>query len=289
VKVPSILFCFVLAARTAHAEPTEQTLAVSLDAHLGRSTAPYSTPAFPRTSGYGASLVLGARFELASRFELGLRVPLVLMRVEQPAGALYAEAAWGNLELNVSLQRTWIERPDWRSFLGASLAVGVPTAEHDPAQLAGRALRLADAFEGFSEPALYTPGMVPLTTTGSLTLQSLPFRLVAALSLPLLVRVSDADLPPESQTRPLGFVPVFRVEAKWRVARWLSLAATPRVAVLAIAPVEDHGSVVQLLAAGQAEFQIAPRFRVATLFQAPLAGSLAGSTLAGGLRLEGSF
>lgn len=278
-----------LLALPARAEPREHKVEVSLDAHIGQSTAPYFTAAFPRTSGYGAVLVVGGRALVAPRLFVGVRVPLVLMRVEQPAGALYAEAAWANPELSVTLERPWLERADWSLRVAASLAVGAPFAEHDPAQLAGRALRLANALEGFSEPALYTPGVVPVTPAGIITLENARWKLSASLGVPLLFRVANADLPPESRPRRFALVPVTTVEAQFRVTRWFSLVAAPRLTTQAIAPVEDHAPAVQLLAAGAADFHFGDHLTLSALLQAPAGGALGGSTVAGGLRLAGAL
>jgi hypothetical protein len=276
-------------ALRGHAAPREPAIEVSVDGHLGQSTAPYFTSAFPTTSGYGTSLLLGARLRIAARWQLGLRVPLVLMRVEQPAGALYAEAAWGNPELNATFQQPWLEHDGWRLTYAASLAIAAPLAEHDPAQLAGRALRLADALEGFSEPGLFTPGVLPVTPAGSLTLQSSRWRFAAELGLPLLLRVSDADLPAEGRTRSFGLTPVAAGEGQLRLLRWLSLAAAARCAIHAIAPVDDQAAAAQLLVAGRADFQLREDLSLSALLQAPVGGPLGGSTITGGLGIRGAF
>lgn len=276
-------------ARSACAEPTEPKAEVWVDSRVGQSTAPYFTSAFPRAGGYGASIVIGGRVPIASRFYVGARVPLVLMRVEQPAGALYAEAAWANPELSATFEQPWFERGDWRARVSGSFAVGVPLAEHDAAQLAGRALRLANAFEGFSEPVLYTPGVVPVTPTGGFALQNPRWKLSASLGVPLLFRVSKADLPAEAHPRRFGLIPVASLEVQWRVRRWLALAASPRLTAQAIAPAEDHASPLQLLAAAHVDFQLAAPLTLSVLFQAPVGRPLGGSTAAGGLRLGAEF
>lgn len=275
--------------RSVYAEPTEPTAKIWLDSRIGQSTAPYFTAVFPRASGYGASIVVGGSVPLTSRFYVGARIPLVLMRVQQPAGALYAEAAWANPELSAALQQPWFDYRSWRSHIVASFALGAPLAEHDAAQLAGRALRLANALEGFSEPALYTPGVIPFTPSGTFTLQNPRWKLSAALGVPLLVRVSDADLPSGAHPRQFGVIPVASVEVQCRVLRWLSLAVSPRLSAAAIAPVEDHAPPVQVLAAAHADFRFAESLSVSALFQVPVGPPLGGSTAAGGLRFGTAF
>lgn len=277
----------LLAGSSVRAAPPK--VEVMADARIGQSTAPYFTAAFPETSGYGAALIGSARYGLAERWQLGLRAPLVLMRVEQPAGALYAEAAWANPELSVALERPWLELDGWRMSLQTSLAVGVPLAEHDSAQLAGRALRLANALEGFSEPGLYTPGVLPLTPAGCIGLQSPRWKVAASLTLPLLFRVSNADLPDESEPRSFAFTPIVEVDAVLRVLRWLSVGIAPRLTGLALPPAEDHAAPLQLLAAGHVDFHLGEHLSLSALLQAPIAGPLGGSTIESGLRLGVAF
>jgi hypothetical protein len=211
------------------------------------------------------------------------------MRVEQPAGALYAEAAWANPELSATVVRPWLERDGWQLSWETSLAIGVPLAEHDPAQLAGRALSLANALEGFSEPGLYTPGVLPFTPASRLALQSPRWKLATSLSLPLLFRVSNADLPDESDSRSFAFTPIVRLDAELRVLRWLSVGIAPRLTVLALTPTEDHAAPLQLLAAGHVDFPLGKHLSLSALVQAPVGGPLGGSTVAGGLRLGAAF
>jgi hypothetical protein len=277
----------LLAGSSVRAAPP--TAEVMVDARIGQSTAPYSTAAFPETSGYGAVLIGAARYRKAERWQLGLRVPLVLMRIEQPAGALYAEAAWANPELSVALERPWLELDGWRLSLQTSLAVGVPLAQHDSAQLAGRALRLANALEGFSEPGLYTPGVLPLTPAGRVGLQSPRWKVAASLALPLLFRVSNADLPAESEPRSFALTPIIGLDARLRVLRWLWVGIAPRLTVQAVPPVEDHAAPLQLLAAGHVDANLGEHLSVSALLQAPIAGPLGGSTISSGLRLGLAF
>ena len=137
LRAGAVVLALLLVAVRARATPPEPAVALWVDGRVGQSTAPYVTSAFPSASGYGGFLVLGAQLRVAERWQLGLRAPLVLMRVEQPAGALYGEAAWANPELTVTLVRPWLEHDGWRSTFAAGLALGAPVAEHDSAQLAG--------------------------------------------------------------------------------------------------------------------------------------------------------
>jgi hypothetical protein len=262
---------------------------VTAEARIGQSTAPYYTAAFPETSGYGAVLIGAAHYRPSERWHLALRAPLVLMRVEQPAGALYAQAAWANPELSGAIERPWLERDGWKLSGETSLAIGVPLAEHDPAQLAGRALSLANALEGFSEPGLYTPGVLPFTPASRLTLRSPRWKVTASLKLPLLLRVASADLPGESDARFFAFTAVVGLDAELRVLRWLSIGSAPRLTVLALTPAEDHAAPLQLLAEGHVDCALGTHLSLSALVQAPVGGPLGGSTVAGGLRLGAAF
>jgi hypothetical protein len=214
---------------------------------------------------------------------------LVLTGLQQPAGAFYAEAAWANPELSGAFELMRREQDGWTLDLTTSLALGVPIAEHDNAQLAGRALAFADALEGFGEPELFTPGVLPFSPAGHLLLASKRWRFGVSLKLPVLVRISDASLPSASVTRSLGFVPVAELSARLQLLSWLGVVAAPRLTARAVAPSDDHGSPLQLLAIGQAEFRLGHATSAAAVFQAPLGGELGGSTLAAGFTLRSAF
>jgi hypothetical protein len=286
-----ITSCLLLAARAADADPNpdDSRLQLSLEGRFGSSTGPYVTPAFPQTTAYGGVIGAHARLRVNQRLWLGLRAPLVLARVKQPAGALFAEAAWANPELSADFEALRLERQGWRLALHAGLALGLPLAEHDRAQLAGRTLAFADSLEGFGEPELFTPGVLPLTPRASLQLSSGRWRFGASLKLPVLARVSEASLPSDATTRALGLVGVAALEARLQLLRWLALGAAPRLAVRAIAPVDDHASAAQLSVLGRVEIRLADELSASALFQAPVAGPLGGSTLGGGLLLSAAF
>ena len=82
-----------------------------------------------------------------AQLKAGARLPLVLARIEQPAGVLYAEAAWGNPEPNLTFERPLRAPGELRLRGETRLAVGLPLAEDDTrtSQLEGRALALANA------------------------------------------------------------------------------------------------------------------------------------------------
>jgi hypothetical protein len=285
---------FMLAAPRARTEPlasfsADQRLQVVLNARAGTSTGPYVTSAFPETTAYGVGLTVRTRLRVSPRLSWGLRVPLVLARVEQPAGALFAEADWGNPELSFAFELWRLERDGWTLDVATGLALGAPLAEHDDAQLAGRALAFANALEGYGEPELFTAGVVPITPSGQLLITSRRWSFGASLKLPVLARISTASLPPESNTRALGFVPVAELSARLQVRRWLAFSAAPRLAVRAVSAVDDHASSTQLSAGGQVEFRLGNATNAAIGIQAPLGGALGGSTFAGGVSVLTAF
>lgn len=263
---------------------------LSLDSQLGTSSSPYLPGAFPETSGYGSVLRFDAKVRLGSKLRIGGRAALALMRVEQPAGAFYAEAAWGNPELSAGLEQALWTRGKWTLVLAPQLAVGIPLAEHDSqvSQLEGRALALADAFEGLSQPELFTPGVLPLTPAAQLELADPRWRFTAALKLPVLLRVSNANLPSESEPRAFGLVPVLELGVRFQAWRWLALGLGPRLAWRALPPVSGQAAALQPLACVSTQFHFLD-IDAALKLRAPVAGPLGGSTIAGGLELQASF
>lgn len=266
-------------------------LQLSLDSQIGTSTAPYVTRAFPEVSGYGVVVELGARYWPTPRISVGGRGALALMRIEQPAGALYAEAAWANPELNLALEQPLLEHDQWKLSLTSGWAIGLPFAEHDSraSQLEERALALANAFEGFAEPELFTPGVLPITPSVRLELRDARWRFDLSLKLPLLFRISDASLPADSERHAFGFVPVVDCGLGVQPWRWFSFAVRPTLTWRALSPVEDRGGALQPLLAASAVFRLASGLDVAISLRAPIAGPLGGSTMAGGIRLGAQF
>ncbi len=266
-------------------------LQLSLGSQLGTSTSPLFTTAFPEVRGYGAVVELEGKVRLSPRVDVGSRVALALMRVQQPAGALYGEAAWANPELSVGFEQVLVAAERWTLRLAPRLALGLPLAEHGSraSQLEGRALVLADAFEGFAQPELFTPGIVALTPSARIELGHGPWRFEVKLKLPLLLRVSDASLPEDSAARAFGVVPVLDWGAWAQPWRWLTLGLAPRLTWRARAPVDDRRGALQPLVAASAGLHLPRGLDAAFMLQAPVAGPLGGGTIAGGLRLSACF
>jgi hypothetical protein len=268
-----------------------QASSLELDALLGTSRAPYYTRAFREVSGYLALLTLQGDVALGRHFALGARLPLVLARVEQPGGSLLAEAAWANPELSAAYQCALVAPRRWTLSSKTQLALGLPLAQHadESSQLEGRALALADAIEGYSQPELYTPGVLPITATQRFVLRDRRWELTAALKLPLAVRIADADLPAETDTHQIALVPVLELGATLWITRRFGISVSPRLTVRAAPAVESEAGAVQLLLPAALQWRLGQHVGIAANFQAPVAGSLGGTTYAGGLGINAAF
>ena len=255
---------------------------------IGEVTTPFYTTAFPQASardGQATTTVIAGHLQLAPALWIGVRVPIAATRVEQPAGAHLDEAAWGNPEL-YGEHHTAFGSPDRVHLRStARLALGLPVAEHGPASslMENRALAIADALEGWAERELFTPGVLPVTASGRLDLVRSPWVFSAGAKLPLLVRVSEADLSEESTTRALGFAPL--VEARATVWPWRSFGASlgGHAVIDAIAATEPARRVgptgiVQLVLEPRLLFPIRSHFLLIADFVVPVGGPLGGGT-----------
>lgn len=199
--------------------PAQERIVLSLSSRAGLVKAPYLTTAFPEVSGFATVLTGAAAFQLGSIGHLRIRLPLGIVGLDFPAGAQSAEVALGNPELG--LERRVDLRP--RTRLGFLAALVVPTAQHGTraALLEGRALALGNALDGGKEPALLTPGVGGLKLGASVEHSARPFELRASLELPVLLRVTDASLPEETETHPIGVLPTIASSASWWFTSWL--------------------------------------------------------------------
>jgi hypothetical protein len=73
---------------------------------------------------------------------------------------------------------------------------------------------------GGQDSPLLTPGVIALRWGASVEESQRPFEFRASLDLPLLLRVSEASLPEEAATHPLGFLPAVDLGAAW----WITSA-----------------------------------------------------------------
>jgi hypothetical protein len=201
-----------------HAEEAEKRVSLSISNRAGLVQAPFVTTAFPEVSGFAMVLTGTAAVRLSPVGWLRLRVPVSFVRLDFPAKAQVAETALGNLELG--LEHGFEVQPSTRlAFLAAVLA---PSAEHGPngALLNNRALSLASALNGGKDSALLTPGVSGLRLGASVEHSLGPFAFRASIDLPVLVRLSRASLPPDTETHRIGILPALDLRAAYWVTPW---------------------------------------------------------------------
>jgi hypothetical protein len=280
-------------ARTAFAEPaidpqlTAGGAQIEAQAHFGVATAPFDVSTLPEAKGQAFVFLAGGGYALSTPLSLELRVPWVLGSVAQPAGSYVDAAALGNPQVGV---RYWaLQRSTGDSTLGLAGAIelGIPLASHAEDLMANRALAIADGIEGRAHPEWFTPGVMPLTPSGALRWVSGPWSLETQLRLPLLVRISEANLPSTTtNTQALGFAAISSGEARYRLSQRLSVAAAahlffdiaPSVAhVRDVSRVQDFERLSLLIHFGS-------RAGLVIDLQTAIAGELGGSMVAGGLR-----
>jgi len=278
----------IVAISAAALDASADTGDASVDATalFGVTTAPFEAPGLPEAKGHGLVFVVEGSYAVAPRYVAGLRIPAVLVSVAQPAGSYADRAALGNPQLRVTR----------RAFDRGSIAVvgglelGVPLAGHDDELMPNRALAIADAIEGRAAPELFVPGVLPIAMLGELAFAAAPWTGDVSIRLPVLVRVSDADMP-SATTNPVGFAAVLSARAQRRLTR--SLAASISTQVVAdVAPVyeptPDRGRVQDLERLGLT-IRLRRRTELTVAFQAAIGGDLGGSTFGGGVRVSSTF
>jgi hypothetical protein len=178
--------------------------------------APFVTTAFPQVSGFGTVMTVTGALQLSSIGWLRMRLPIAFARLDFPAGSQVGEAAVGNLELLLEHQLR-IQSATRLALVAALLA---PSAEHGSktALLNSRVLALASALNAGKDSPLLTPGVIGLRIGSSVEHSHPPFVFRVALDVPLLLRLSHASLPEETETHAIGILPM--VDA--RAAVWIT-------------------------------------------------------------------
>lgn len=201
-----------VAPRVSDEEPR---VSLSLSNRAGLVKAPFVTAAFPEVSGFGVLLMGDVAVRISELDWLRSRLPLSIARVDFPARAQVAETALGNLELG--LEHRVQLRPSTRLWLLAAWLA--PTAQHgsENSLLQNRALALASALNAGQDAGLLTPGVTGLRLAVSIEHSLRPFDFRASLSVPVLLRVSDASLPKQTKTHAFGLLPAIEVEGAWWV------------------------------------------------------------------------
>lgn len=287
--VAVLMFTTGTALAEAAIEPDLAPGGAQIDAQatFGVATTPFDVATLPEAKGQAFVLRAGGRYALPIPLSLELDVPLVLGSVAQPAGSYVDAAALGNPQIGVRYR--FIERRSGEAALAlaGAVAVGIPLASHAEDLMPNRVLAIADGIEGRAHPEWFTPGVVPITASGALGWASAPWRLETELRLPLLVRVTDANLPSmTTNTNTLGLAAVASGEARYRLSRRLSLAAGAHL-FFDLAPSVAHVrdvSRVQDFERLSLHIHFGSRAALVVDLQTAIAGELGGSTIAFGLR-----
>jgi hypothetical protein len=257
----------------------EADFAVALRNRTGLVEAPFATSAFPEASGFAAVLTPSAALRLSSQLWLQARVPVAHVRLRFPAGAEVGATVLGNFEL--ALEHGLDLHASTRlGLLGALL---VPTADHgsESSLVDNRALALASALNGGKEAFLLTPGASGVRLGASVEQALPPFQLRASLTVPLLIRISDASLPQTAETRSVGVVPTLDISAAWWIRRWLGAslgASLVSEAVRLQEPARNHDKNQRLQAVAEPafHFRLGRGVQLALDASVPLGGSLGG-------------
>jgi hypothetical protein len=297
----ALLFVLLLtssARATEHDWPTpprrqaaEPRFSFSLDNRTGLAEAPFVTTAFPEVSGFANVLTPAAAVHFATIGWLRARLPISAVRLDFPAGAQLGEAAIGNLEL--ALEHGFeFHRSTRVGLLGAFLA---PTANHgsEASLLNNRALALASALSGNKDSFLLTPGATGLRLGASIEHWHEPFQFRASVDVPVLIRISDASLPQETETHTLGLTPALELEAAWWVTQWFAASLGAGLVAEAVrlqepARESDQNRRVQPRLNPGLNFRLGQRFSLALDVIVPVSGALGGQAWSLGLggRLE---
>lgn len=260
---------------------------IGVEAHLGLATAPFDVMTLPEAKGQAFVITLDGSHPLGSNASIGIRAPFVIASVEQPAGSYVDDATVGNPQLRGAYRLLAHRTGTSVITLVGGLDIGAPLAGHSTTLMPNRALAIANAAEGMGSPDLFTPGVVPLTPSGSLQWISMPWRVDGTVRLPLLIRVSEADMPNAgTTTNAIGFASVLGIEGTRQLTRRLALAAATRLTV-ELLPVADHVrsiSRLQDLERLSLAIRVGGRAALIVDLQAALGGELGRSMFGFGVR-----
>ena len=283
----------LIATRPCFAEPamvpdlTARGGQIEAQAHFGVATAPFDVTTLHQAKGQAFALLGTVRYALSEPLWLELRAPIVLGSVAQPAGSYVDASALGNPELRARYRFIAPNSGGAALALFGAAEIGLPLASHDRDLMPNRVLAIADGIEGRGHPEWFTPGVAPITASTALRWTPAAWSLEAELRLPLLVRLSDANLPsPGASTNPVGVASIARVEARYRLSQRLSLASGAQL-FFDLVPAVKHVrplSRVQDFERLSLYIHFSPSAALVVDMQTAIAGELAGSTVAGGLR-----
>jgi hypothetical protein len=285
VRLAAVVAAIAGAAAPAWAD--DDIVAASVELRIGSVAAPFYTEALPETTSeftQARSMILAGSYRLAPALWIGGRLPAAPSTVRQPAGSYSDEKAFGNPELNAD----WLAPP---ISLGAQVvhlvlrgAVGVPLAEHGSrtSLLQNRVVALSDALDGWRNPELYEPGVIPVTVSTRAHIEPRPWGAEAGVKLPVLIRIHDASLPDDAAPNPVGVEPHLEARALFAPRDWFTAELGGYLAIQvvpAVAPAERSER------AGRLQPGIEPGLRFRTVggvslsarFTSALGGPLAGT------------
>jgi hypothetical protein len=258
---------------------------IEAQAHFGVATAPFDVAALHEAKGQAFVLLGAGRYALDQRFWLELGAPFVLGSVAQPAGSYVDATALGNPQLGARYCFLAPESGGSGLALFGAAEIGLPLASHARDLMPNRVLAIANGIEGQGHPEWFTPGVAPLTPSTVLRWVAARWTLEAELRLPLLIRVSDADMP-RTGTNSVGFASIVGVDARYRLSQRLSLASAAHL-FFDLVPAAEHVrsvSRVQPFERLSLYVHLGSSSALAVDLQTAIGGELGGSTVAGGLR-----
>lgn len=282
IRAAALLAAIAMTAAPAAADDAPGSYGGFIHMRVGSASSPFFTAGLTEASSeftQAISFVLGGHFRLTDDLTIGLRLPAAPSVIEQPGGSYVDDKAFGNPELFVEHRRPRIR---WGAFgvaLSVRGAIGAPLAGHgsEDTLTKNRVVEVSNAIEGWRNQELYTPGVVPLTVSAQAVARSDPWQVVASVELPLMIRVSDASLPAEAETRALAITPHLLLGAAWWPRAWLGVSARAFAVVQARAPVATAGGSVQLGIEPRIEFAIGDHVAVTTDLLVPIGGPLDGT------------
>jgi hypothetical protein len=296
--VAAFTLALIFATRTVFAEPAlDPTLPrgagqIEARAHFGVATTPFDVTALPEAKGHAFVFLASGRYALTEPLTFEMHLPLVLGSVAQPAGSYVDAAALGNPEMDARYGFMARRSDESAIDLSGALAIGAPLANHAEDLIPNRILAIADGIEGRGHPEWFTPGVLPITASAAVRWVFAPWSLEAELRLPLLARVSEADLPSATtNAKNFGFASVALVEARYRLSRRLSLASAAHLFFDAV-PVVEHVrpiSRVQDFERLSLHIHFGSMAALAIDLQTAIGGELGGKTVAGGFRAFVTF
>lgn len=274
-------------AAPARADPGMAVVTASLELRIGSVTAPFYTEALPETSSeftQARSMILAGSYHLSPALAIGGRLPAAPSTVRQPGGSYSDEKAFGNPEANADWSPPPVSLGPRVVLLTLRGAAGLPLAEHGSptSLLQNRVVALSNALDGWRNPELYEPGVIPLTLSGRALVEPRPWGAELAVKLPILIRIHDASLPAEADTNPVGLAPHLAARALFAPRGWLTAELGGHVAIQAVpavAPAErsERSGSIQPGIEPVLRFHPGRGLSLSAGFDAALGGPLAGT------------